>query len=257
MSKRDDRANQRKLPLPRELPSQRKLPVVSPDGSEGMDRRQALKVMALAAAAPGVLASAACDPGVGGSDAATSGIASTQSPSSNPKAAGTLWDPDMLAPTVPWETLLTADELTSLASLCDVIIPADGRSPSASQVGAHEFVDEWVSAPYDGNQRDLVLIRGGLSWLDQEAAKRFGSGQRFRELTLAQKHAICDDISYRETATPGFEMASRFFDRVRDLTATAFWTTDEGMRDLEYIGNVAQALWGPPPTEVLEHLGLV
>jgi hypothetical protein len=43
---------------------------------------------------------------------------------------------------------------------------------------------------------------------------------------------------------------------VRYLTSTAFWTTTEGMTDLEYIGNVALAQWDPPPTEVLQHLGL-
>ena len=79
---------------------------------------------------------------------------------------------------------------------------------------------------------------------------------RFRDLTPEQKHAICDDICYGPEAEPGFEAASRFFDKVRDLTSTAFWTTDEGMRDLEYIGNTPLASWELPPPEVLRHLGL-
>ena len=57
-------------------------------------------------------------------------------------------------------------------------------------------------------------------------------------------------------APDGYEAAARFFDRVRDLTSTAFWTTQVGMDDLEYVGNVPLAQWDPPPPEVLRHLGL-
>jgi Gluconate 2-dehydrogenase subunit 3 len=222
----------------------RGLPIL---GEVEMDRRQALKVLAIAAASPAVVS---CAPGEGGE------VASTASPASNPKAAGTAWDPDLVAPSVPWERSLTPDEVESLAALCDLIIPADGRSPSASAVGAHDFIDEWVSAPYEGNRRDKVLVRGGLTWLDSQAGARFGEGSRFRALTPDQQREICDDISFLPDAEPGFEAAARFFDKVRDLTATAFWTTEEGMADLEYVGNTPLASWGPPPPEVLRHLGL-
>jgi gluconate 2-dehydrogenase gamma chain len=216
-----------------------------------MDRRQALKVMAIAAAAPGL---ASCAPGEAGS--AAGDASSVSNPTSNPLAAGTAWDPDLVAPSVPWERVLLDDELQSLAALCDVIIPADDRSPSASQIGAHDFIDEWVSAPYDGHRRELVTIRGGLAWIDREAVGRFGTGLRFRDLNSQQKRAICDDICYQPDAAAGFEVGARFFDRVRDLTSTAFWTTQAGMDDLQYIGNVPLAQWDPPPPEVLRHIGI-
>jgi len=54
-----------------------------------------------------------------------------------------------------------------------------------------------------------------------------------------------------------FKAAARFFDLVRDLTATAFYTTPEGMKDIGYIGNVALPRFDPPPKEILEKLGLV
>lgn len=213
-----------------------------------MNRRAALKVMAIVAAAPGM---ANCAPGETASDPTA-----VPAPTSNPMAAGTAWDPDLVAPTVSWQRVLAADELEGVAALCDVIIPADERSPSASAVGAHEFIDEWVSAPYEGNGRDLVMIRGGLAWLDRESASRFGNGLRFRDLAPEQQTAICDDIAYQPDAAPGFGAAARFFDRFRDLTSTAFWTTQPGMDDLGYIGNVPLAQWDPPPPEVLRHLGL-
>ena len=239
----------------------------------GIDRRQALKVMALTAAATGL---ASCG-GEGASPDLTTAddpgaAAATPNPSSNPKARGDAWDPDLIDPVIPWERTLTADELTGLAVLCDVIIPADDHSPSASTLGAHDFIDEWVSAPYEGNQADGVLIRGGLRWLDHEATARFGdrseettpgslsSGTtaplRFRDLGDDQRTAICDDICHEGTARPEMVMGARFFDRVRFLASTAFWTTPEGMDDLGYVGNVPLPAWDPPPLEVLRHIGL-
>lgn len=215
-------------------------------GREGMSRRTALKVIAAAAAAPSVLG---CEP----RDADPARMAS---PSGNPLAAGTRWDPDLIDPVVPWDRSLTEPELETLAALCDMIIPADDRSPAASALGAHEFIDEWVSAPYEGMQRDKVLVRGGIVWLDGESARRFGDGRRFVDLTGAQRTEICDDICYRPNAAPEHEAAARFFDKVRDLTATAFYTTKEGMEDVGYVGNVPLASWGPPPDEALRHVGL-
>ena len=238
----------------------------TPD-ARSIDRRHALKVMALAAAAPGL---ASCGPGTGdedgaaGASAETAGIRdrATAGQVTNPNARGDLWDPDLLSPVVPWERQLDPDELESLAVLCDLILPADDRSPSASEVGAHDFIDEWVSAPYEALQEGGVLIRGGLVWLDREAHARFGNGApsasvRFRDLATAQQHAICDDICDPERAEGGpFEAPSLFFDRVRYLTLTAFWTTAEGMDDIQYVGNTPLTRWDPPPPEVLRHIGL-
>ncbi len=212
-----------------------------------MNRRMALKVMAVAAATPG-LTSCATD---------VEDEAAGSAPIRNTLVAGTPTDPDLLSPAIPWERILTQEELDTLASLCDLIIPADERSPSASQLGAHHYIDEWVSAPYERMGRDRVLIRDGLVWLDGEAARRFGGGTRFRDLSLELKDQICADIAYVPDASPEFEAGARFFTRVRDLTSGAFWTTEEGMQDLQYIGNVPLERWDPPPPEVLEYLGLV
>ena len=211
-----------------------------------MDRRMALKVMAVAAAMPGL---ASC--GTGAEDGADGSLSIAPA-----GPAGTPADPDLLSPVIPWERILAQDELDTLASLCDMIIPADERSPAASQLGTHHYIDEWVSAPYDRMGRDRVLIREGLVWLDEEAGRRSGQGTRFRDLSAERKDEICADIAYVREAAPGFESGARFFARVRDLTSGAFWTTEEGMQDLEYIGNVPLERWDPPPPEVLEYLGL-
>ncbi len=219
----------------------------------GLTRRRALQVLAAGAAAAALPASGCVpteEPG-----AAEGAPAGGDSPrGGDPLARGTPTDPDLLAPTVPWEPVLDADELETLAALCDAIIPGDDRSPAASAVGAHEFIDEWIGAPYDGNREDLVLVRGGLAWLDRESNARFDRG--FAALADEQRRAICDDICYQPNARPDHRAAARFFDRVRDLAATAFWTTEQGMGDLGFVGNRPMASFEGPPPEVLERLGL-
>ena len=227
---------------------------------DGLTRRRALKVLAAGAAGAAALPAAAC--GDGSEAAAEAGTPSAGDAAAlpgatsggNPRAAGTPTDPDLVSPVVWWELVLTEDELATLAALCDVIIPEDERSPGAAALGAHHFIDEWVSAPYDGNREDLTLVRGGLVWLDIESAARFDA--RFTGLSQAQKHAICDDICWVENAAPEYGVAARFFDRVRDLTSTAFWTTAEGMADLGFVGNRPMPSFDGPPPEVLDRLGL-
>jgi len=163
-------------------------------------------------------------------------------------------DPDLIRPTSLWERVLTAEEMLTVATLCDVIIPADSQSPSASSVGVPDFINEYVSAPYPAQQRDQILIRGGLAWLNTEATKRFGV--RFIQLTAEQHRRICDDIKYLPDAPPELAGAARFFAKFRDLTATGFYTTDEGMADIGYIGNIAMSRFDGPPPEVLGYLGL-
>jgi hypothetical protein len=123
----------------------------------------------------------------------------------------------LLNPKVTWEMKLTASELVTLGALCDMIIPADDTSPSASAVGVPAYINEYVSAPADWYQRTLVQVRGGLVWLNVESARRFG--RSFHEVGEAERAAICDDICYAPRAKPEFRPAAAFFDRVRSLTA--------------------------------------
>lgn len=225
-----------------------------------MGRRQALKVLGTVAAgvpvAGAVLGAADAEaqarPGAAGAAQPPAAAARPQLPTVGPR--GTPSDPDLLRPRKDWPRKLSAGELTTLTALVDVIIPADAKSPSASAVGVPAWINEYVSYPADAQQRDLVRVRGGLAWLNAESQRRFGA--TFTRLTAAQKTAICDDICYLPEAKPEFRAAARFFDLVRDLSAVGFYTTDAGMKDLGYVGNVAMLKFDGPPPEVLRHLGL-
>jgi gluconate 2-dehydrogenase gamma chain len=224
----------------------------TPKSKRGVTRRRALKVLAAGAAGAVALKSTGC---MDESETFPNTGSFGETTGRNPRAAGTLTDPDLITPVVPWDLALTKEELETLAALCDVIIPGDERSPSASTVDAHGFIDEWVSAPYEGNQNDLVIVRGGLVWLGVESTNRFG--RPFVEIGPDEKAEICDDICYEPNAAPEFKVAARFFDKVRDLTSTAFWTTDEGMADLGFVGNRPMPSFEGPPPEVLRLLRLI
>jgi hypothetical protein len=175
--------------------------------------------------------------------------------SSDPAPArGSPTDPDLLRPLVPWARALTPEELRAISALCDLILPADEHSPSASRVGLPEFIDEWVSAPYPIQKADRKQVQGGIVWLNGESQKRFQKA--FAALTEEQKKAIADDICYLPKAKEEFRQGASFFALVRNLAATGFYTTDEGIRDLKYIGNVPSFGFKGPPPEVLEYLKL-
>jgi hypothetical protein len=119
-------------------------------------------------------------------------------------------------------------------------------------VGVPEFINEWVSAPYEQQQDDLELLRKGLTWLDAEAKKRFG--KIFVEITPEQQIAIIDDIV--KDGTDARKQAHGFFKMFRDRVAGGYYSTPIGWKAIGYIGNTPMAEYPGPPPEVLKHLGL-
>lgn len=199
-----------------------------------MDRRAAIKWMLAATATVSTLNSSSFD-------------APTIAP-----GIGT--DPNLLEPVVPWPRTLTPEQLRTVTALCDMIIPHDDQSPSASAVGIPDFLDEWVSAPYPEQQADRKQILEGLAWLNTESKNRFQ--KEFAALSEVEKQQICDDICHVPTAKPGFKSAAQFFGKFRNLTAGGFYTTQEGMKDIQYIGNIPLEVFEGPPPQVLAHLKL-
>ncbi|HEX7630524.1 MAG TPA: gluconate 2-dehydrogenase subunit 3 family protein [Lacunisphaera sp.] len=206
-----------------------------------IDRRTAIKWMLAASA------TMAIDPRFARAESAAA-----------PSGKGYGTDPDLMRHYKPgelWPLTLTEAQRRTTAALCDVIIPADDHSPAASTVGVVDFIDEWISAPYEEQQRDREVILPGVAWIDAEATKRFG--QSFAGLSEANQAAICDDICSSAKAKPEFKSAAKFFSVFRHLAAGGFYTTPVGMKDLRYVGNVPLATFDGPPPEALRHAGLL
>jgi hypothetical protein len=166
-------------------------------------------------------------------------------------------DPDLTVnsqPGMPWPLSLSEPQRQLAAVLSDIIIPADGVSPSASAAGVVDFIDEWVSAPYPRFLRDRGIVLGGFAWLDAESRRRFGKD--FTGAESAGQMAICDDICDPARAAAALRDAAQFFTHYRDLTAGAFYTSPIGRKDLNYVGNVPLATFDGPPAALLKSLGL-
>jgi hypothetical protein len=165
-------------------------------------------------------------------------------------------DPSMVKiyqPGEVWPLTFTEPQRRTTRALCDVIIPADGTSPSASTLGVPDFIDEWISSPYPAQAGDRATILDGLKWIDAESQRRFQ--KPFADLSQDQQTLICDDIASLKPK-PEHKKAATFFKRFRDLTAGGYFTTPEGSKALGYVGNMPSGTFEGPPVEALKHVGL-
>ena len=153
-----------------------------------------------------------------------------------------------------WPLTMSDHQRGTAAVLCALLIPAEGTTPGAADLKVHDFIDEWISSPYPAQQEDRETVLGGLAWIDAEAQKRFG--RDFAGLEQTQMTAIADDICHAPDAKPEHAAGARFFAKLRDLTASGFFSTPEGMKDIGYVGNMPLAEFKGPPPEVLRKLGL-
>jgi hypothetical protein len=131
----------------------------------------------------------------------------------------------------------------SVQVLCDLIIPADEHSGSATAAGVPEFIDDWLDfrAREDGN-RDLAAgVLGGLAWLDLESTRLFEKD--FAAAAPVEQKQILDRIAWPARAAAEDSRWAAFFTRFRDLTVSGFFSSKMGVADLPFLGNKAVAEW--------------
>jgi gluconate 2-dehydrogenase gamma chain len=144
----------------------------------------------------------------------------------------------------------TPHEYATVRMLVDIIIPKDERSGSATDAAVPEFMD-FIMGDEPGRQ---LAMRGGLAWLDRECVSRFD--KTFVTCTDAERTQVLDAIAWPQKAAPEMSHGVAFFNSFRDLTASGFWTSRMGIKDLAYIGNVYVPEWKGCPDDVLKKLGL-
>jgi hypothetical protein len=148
-------------------------------------------------------------------------------------------------------------EYQTVRVLVDLVIPRDERSGSATDAGVPEFMDFMMVDPLESaREREArqTAMRGGLAWLDHECADRYGKS--FLDSDDTERRGVLDDIAWPEKARPELKQGAHFFSAFRDLTASGFWSSKQGIEDLQYQGNTFVAEWKGCPPEVLRRLGL-
>lgn len=205
-----------------------------------MDRRKSLKLIVTGAvAAPMAIASCKTD------DKKT--IAAKDEPKFNLDR-----NPDELKyekEILSKEKFFTEHEMATISILADIIIPKDEISGSASDAKVPEFI-EFIVKDMPSHQ---IPMRGGLRWLDMQCLKRFEKS--FKDCSHDQQIEIVDMIAYPDKAKPGMKQGASFFSLMRNLTATGFYTSEIGVKDIGYAGNTSTQ-WNGVPDDVLKQYKL-
>lgn len=207
-----------------------------------MDRRKSIKALIIGTAATGVMVDA-CNP----SDKKAADAAAK--PAVSEADADRMKEEIANNQKLKEEVFFTKEEMATIAVLADIIIPKDAVSGSATDAGVPAFI-EFIVKDMPQHQ---VPMRGGLRWLDVESLKRFEKS--FVALTPEQRIQIVDDIAYPNKVKPGMKQGVSFFNLVRNLTATGFYTSEIGVKDVGYKGNIPN-LWNGVPDDVLKQYGL-
>jgi len=207
-----------------------------------MDRRKSLKALALGSLSAGVLLEAC----------------KTEDKKIVDKT-GTEGVPKVTIDRMPEETeaynaivskvFFTAHEMATITILGDIIIPKDEVSGSASEAKVPEFIEFIVK---DMPQHQLPM-RGGLRWLDMQCLKRYDKS--FTDCSEQQRIEMVDQIAYPEKAKPEMSAGVSFFNLMRDLVSTGFYTSEMGVKDLGYAGNKPNQ-WNGVPDDVLKQYNL-
>ncbi len=202
-----------------------------------MDRRKSIKTLLVGTAAAAVLIES-CDTPVKNNAASSSkGLNEDDRMAEEKIANKKLRD----------EIFFTPAEMATITILGDIIIPKDAVSGSASEAKVPEFI-EFIVKDMPEHQTPM---RGGLRWLEMVSLKRFGNS--FTAITEKQRIEIIDEIAYPKKAKASMKQGVAFFNLMRNLTTTGFYTSEMGVKDVGYMGNVPNQWNGVPDDVLKEH----
>ncbi len=147
----------------------------------------------------------------------------------------------------------TPSEWKTVRMLVNYIIPADTRSGSATDAKVPEYMD-FLLSDKDASESSKVAMHGGLGWIDFTSVERFGT--TWAKSTDAQRRQVLDDIAWPAKAKPGNSHGVTFFNRFRDLTASGFFSSEMGWKDVRFVGNTFNATWDGCPPAAMAKLGV-
>jgi len=212
-----------------------------------MDRRKSIKTLIIGTVSAGALAES-CNTGEKPAASAADTTASAEK-ALNPSGYNRMKEELEYMKDLSAKSFFTPEELTTITILGDIIIPRDEVSGSASDAKVPQFI-EFIVKDIPKHQ---IPMRGGLRWLDMQCLNRFG--KPFKDCTQPQQIEIVNDIAYPKKAKPEMAQGVAFFTLMRNLTATGFYTSEMGVKDIGYLGNVPTQ-WKGVPDDVLKQYGL-
>lgn len=147
------------------------------------------------------------------------------------------------------QEFFTEHEMATIAVLSDIIVPKDDVSGSATEAKVPEFI-EFIVKDQPSHQTPM---RGGLRWLDLHCMNKYG--EPFLKLDDTKKIEVVDSIAYPLKAKPEMTQGVTFFNLMRNLTLTGFYTSAIGIKDVGYAGNRPNQ-WNGVPDDVLKQYNM-
>jgi hypothetical protein len=207
-----------------------------------MDRRRSIKTLLVGSVSTGLFFESCTT-----EDKKSTSPAQTASTENAAKADGI----NRMKEEAAWEkevssgTFFTPDEMATITILGDIIIPKDEISGSASDAGVPAFIEFIVK----DKPEHQIPMRGGLRWLDIQCLKHYDKA--FKDCSGTQQMEMVDAIAWPEKAKPEMAQGVAFFNLMRNLTASGFFTSQMGVKDIGYMGNVPNQ-WNGVPADVLK-----
>jgi len=140
----------------------------------------------------------------------------------------------------------TPAQFKALERLADIIIPVEKGKPGAVSAACPAWID-MISSENDELKASYAK---GFGWLDETMKKRGATD--FVSASAADQIALVDLIAYRKNASPELTPGIEFFALVRRMTVDAFYTSEVGIKDIDYRGNSPMGLY-PAPTEAIAY----
>ena len=142
------------------------------------------------------------------------------------------------------------DELLTLDKLCNLILPPNdfGSIKEAEVVQLIEFMAKDIPSYQEP-------LRKGLSWINNESNNRFNN--LFIDIPYSSQKEILDEIAYYDPNKNMNDLPEpvQWFNLLRNLTMTGYFTSEVGIKELGYKGNTPN-VWDGVPQNVLDQYGL-
>lgn len=206
-----------------------------------MDRRKSIKALVVGTFSTTVLIDA-CKPGDKKEEAAAGHEHDHMAAAGDKKV-------DPYDEAIMKKVFFNEHEMKTITLLANIIIPADDHSGSAEEAG----VPQYIHFMSNDNTNLQTPLRGGIKWLDMQCAKRYNNA--FSDCSESQQLELVEEIAWPEQAKPEMAQGVAFFNMMRNLTASGFWSSKIGIKDIGYVGNTVNQ-WNGSPKEVLDKLGV-
>jgi hypothetical protein len=203
-----------------------------------MDRRESIKSLFIGSIAGGGLLLESCAPN---SEAIIEKKIWDYKYGRTPKEAA--FDEKLLQ-----EKFFDESEMTLIVVLANLILPPT-KEGTIEQAGVPKFIEFMMKDIPEFQTK----IRGGLMWLNTHSSQNFK--RLFINISENEQKYILDKIAFPNPDLDVQLHEVQFFSLLRNIVMTGYFTSEVGVSEIGYQGNVPN-IWDGVPEDVLKSVGV-